>query len=121
MFYLFQLLLYYFYFSPMKQLIPQTLYHQYQSTYSENNDSNTTLLRCKLFDPCSQWTWYIADYDPITKIAFWFVVWLENERWDFDLTELENYRWRMWIWIERDLYYSPCTLKDLIENWDIEP
>jgi hypothetical protein len=58
----------------MKPLIPLELYAQYKEAYSENNSLNTTLFRCKLFDPCSQWTWYVADYDPEAHIAFGYVI-----------------------------------------------
>lgn len=74
------------------------------------------LLWCKLFDPCSGRTRYVANYTIENQVAFWFVEWIESERWDFSVAELEEYTGRLGIGIERDLYYTPCTYHDLLTN-----
>jgi len=54
----------------MKPLIPKELCEQFRDVNLEVEECKDMLLWCKLFDPCSSWTWYVADYDLETKVAF---------------------------------------------------
>ena len=101
----------------MPVLIPQSLYEQYKDCYQEHENLwIETLLRCKIFDPCSWRTWYVADYDPTTEEAFWYVDGLDSERWSFSIQELQWYKWPLGIWLERDLYFTPTTLSILLSK-----
>jgi hypothetical protein len=74
--------------------------------------------RIKLFDPTGSWTWYIASYDPDTRIAYGMVDGFEKEFGSFSMEELVEWEGRFGLPIERDLYFDPCTLKDLASFGD---
>ena len=70
--------------------------------------------RVKLFDPCSGWTWYLAEYDPETRQAYGVVVGNETERGYFDMGELVSHRSNGFgLPIERDLHWTPCPLSEI--------
>ena len=46
----------------------------------------------KLFTPDSNWTWFIAEYDPETEIAWGLVKGLEQEYGSFDMKEIKEIR-----------------------------
>ena len=69
--------------------------------------------KVKLFDPTGSWTWYIASYDPDTRIAYGMVDGFEKEFGSFHMGELVEWEGRFGLPIERDLHFDPCTLKDL--------
>jgi len=44
----------------------------------------------KLFDPCSAATWFLTEYDPVERIAFGYVVGLQEDEFGYiSLTEIE--------------------------------
>ena len=57
------------------------------------------------------WTWYWTEYNPESQIFFGYVIWHEEEWGYFSLIELESYRDKFWLSIERDLYagYMPLS------------
>ena len=69
--------------------------------------------KVKLFDPTGSWTWYIAAYDPETRIAYGLVDGFELEEGDISMTELVAYRGGFGLPIERDLYWEPKTLEQI--------
>lgn len=72
------------------------------------------LCMVKLFNPTGIGTWYIVEYDPISKEAFGYVD-LEYypELGAFNLTELEAYRGEFGIPIERDLGFRPTKWSEI--------
>ena len=74
---------------------------------------NGTMALVKLFDPTGAGTWYIAEYDPETRIAYGAAKIHEFEYGSFSMEELVNYRGRYGLPIERDLGWKPCPLGDL--------
>ena len=76
--------------------------------------SGARVARVKLFDPCSGWTWYLAEYDPETRQAYGVVVGNETERGYFDMGELVSHRSNGFgLPIERDLHWTPCPLSEI--------
>lgn len=71
------------------------------------------MLWVKLFSPVSNWTWYVAAYDPESKIAFGYVEGFENEWGDFSIEELETTPLPFWLRIERDLWFTPVLFPEL--------
>ena len=65
-----------------------------------------SLLRVKLFDPCSRWTWYIQDWDG-EDICFGWVTGFENEWGNFSLKELSEIEGPLSIGIEIDVHFRP--------------
>ena len=98
------------------KLMPQKLYEKYKDSNNQNDSTKDTLLWCKFFTPDSSWTWYVSEYNPETKRAFWYVQWFEDEWWSFSLDELEKVTWPLWLHIERDLYFKPTTYSELIKE-----
>jgi hypothetical protein len=80
---------------------------------TENVSLQDKVLHIKLFTPDSNWTWYIAEYDPKTKIAFGYVRGFEAEWGDFSLEEIAEVRGALGLPIERDLYFKPTKFSEL--------
>jgi len=70
---------------------------------------------CKFFCPWNSWTWYAIEYDG-EDTFFGYVVGLENELGYFSLNELKTLKGFMGLSIERDLYYKPKALKEILSN-----
>lgn len=66
------------------------------------------LVIAKFFNPVGAGTWYATEYNPQTKTFFGFVSIFndDNDEWGyFSLEELESYRGRLGLGIERDIYF----------------
>jgi len=70
--------------------------------------------RIKLFDPTGSWTWYIAAYDPETRIAYGVVDGFEKECGDIYMPDLVEFRGGFGLPIERDLSWKPTPLSQLL-------
>lgn len=68
----------------------------------------------KFFSPDSNWTWYAAEFDG-EDIFYGLVVGHEIELGYFSLAELEKAKGALGLGIERDRYFEPRTLRDLME------
>ena len=66
----------------------------------------------KLFNPTGQGTWYIAGYDPDTRIAYGAADIFEFEYGDFAMAELVAVRARFGLPLERDLHWTPRPLNE---------
>ena len=75
------------------------------------------LLLVKLFNPGGAGTWFIAGYDPETRLAFGVADIQEREVGDFDMAELVALRGRFGLPLERDLHWSPVPLSRVMEGW----
>ena len=77
------------------------------------------LIVAKFFNPTGAGTWYASEYDPNTRIFFGYVSifgdW--NDEWgSFSLEELESYRGRFGLGIERDLYFKEQPASQVIKQ-----
>ena len=69
-----------------------------------------------LFNPTGAGDWYIYEYNEDTQIAFGYVSIFNDhcdEFGDFAVWELQEYKGRMGLGIERDLHWTPQPLKEL--------
>lgn len=74
------------------------------------------LIICRFFNPGGAWTWLALEYEPTEKIFFWYAsLWYEFELGSFSLIELESFRGRFWLRIERDLHFSPKKASEIDE------
>ena len=66
----------------------------------------------KLFNPSGSGSWYIAAYDPESRIAWGMAdIWVgEFELGEFDMQELSDYRGPYGLPLERDLHWTPRPL-----------
>ena len=75
-----------------------------------------TWIRLKLFSPFADWTWYAIEYDPQMHICFGLVKGFETELGDFSLDELGNMHRNGLPLIERDCYFEPVTLDQIVHK-----
>jgi hypothetical protein len=68
----------------------------------------------KFFTPDSNWTWYVTEFDG-KDTCFGLVDGFEKELGYFLLSELETVRGPLGLKIERDFYFKPIKLKELIK------
>ena len=72
-------------------------------------DIKDPIIVAKFFNPIGAGTWYATEYDPKRRIFFGYVSIFGdmNDEWGhFSLDELESYRGRLGLGIERDLYFD---------------
>ena len=63
----------------------------------------------------AQWTWYASEFDG-EAIFFGLVIGFEIELGYFSLKEMREVKGPLGLPIERDLYYNPKTLGELMER-----
>ena len=68
---------------------------------------------CKFFYPDFSWTWYAIEFDG-TDQFYGLVDGDEKELGYFSLTELLGNRGKLGLPIERDRYFNPCRLSDVM-------
>jgi len=73
----------------------------------------------KFFSPDSSWTWYLSEFDG-DGLFFGLVIGMEIELGYISLSELQSARGPLGLPIERDLYYTPKTFRELIEKYQTE-
>ena len=96
------------------KLLDQKTRAKLPELYSQEEKGLDALAQVKFFTPDSNWTWYGTEFDG-EDIFFGFVSGTFDELGNFSLSELEEHRGRMGLPIERDLYFEPKTLKELME------
>ncbi len=82
-------------------------------------DKKDPLVITKFFNPTGAGTWYASEYDPVHKIFFGYVSifgdW--NDEWgSFSLKELESYKGRFGLGIERDLYFEEKPFSQVVKK-----
>lgn len=95
------------------KLITKALEKQLPPLRSQDGKVYDALAIVKIFDPCSQWTWFATEYDPQERMFFGLVIGHEKELGYFSLTELESVRNRWGLPLERDLHFKPTPLKEV--------
>jgi hypothetical protein len=79
-------------------------------TIKEVQQLDDPIAQVKLFNPTGVGTWFIAAYDPATRIAYGIASTHECEEGDIFMPELVEYRGRFGLPIERDLHWTPRPL-----------
>jgi hypothetical protein len=70
----------------------------------------------KFFNPTGAGTWYATEYDPKDKIFFGYasIFGDHNDEWGyFSLEELQSFRGRFGLGIERDLYFDSKPISEV--------
>ncbi len=108
------------------ELLPAELRQQLPSLYAQEH-TRDPIVYAKFFTPSSSWTWYVtegsAQYDPEDPaggegdfLFFGFVIGFEKEWGYFSLNEMESARGPFGLSIERDLYFTPGRLSEVLER-----
>lgn len=90
------------------QLLTKELEAQFKRVEPEECQDPKILVR--YFNPTGSGSWLASEYNPEDKIFFGFVSIFGDDcdEWGyFSLDELESFRGRMGLGIERDLYFTP--------------
>jgi len=98
------------------QLLTKGLLQRFEKV-GRQEDSKDPLVIAKFFNPTGAGTWYATEYDPEEKMFFGYVSifgdW--NDEWgSFSLEELENYRGKFSLGIERDLYFDEKRISEVV-------
>lgn len=83
--------------------------------YSQDGKGYEATAQVKFFTPDGGWTWYATEFDG-DDTFFGLVVGLETELGYFSLQELSSVRGHLGLPIERDLYFTPATLRECKEQ-----
>ena len=95
------------------KLITKAIEKKAQKQYPMGSDMNQMVV-AKFFDPCGGWTWYLMNQDPNDTNYLWGIVkGIYIEMGSFSLNELQAYRGRLGIGIERDKFFKPMKAKDV--------
>ena len=81
------------------------------STIGQGKDA---VAQVKFFTPWSNWTWYAVEYNPEAKLFYGLVDGFEKEVGYFGLEELEEVIGPMGLKIERDMYFDPTPIRELM-------
>lgn len=99
------------------ELLPKELAGKIPNLYEQEYRGGEAIVYVKFFDPCSNWTWYITEFDGVDTF-FGLVVGHFTELGYFSLKELQGVRNYLGLGIERDLHFLPISLKELRESVD---
>lgn len=78
----------------------------------ETENQKDPIVHVKLFHPCSNWTWYITEYDNEEDLCFGLVDGFEIELGYFSLQELQEINIRS-LSVEVDKFWSPTPLSEV--------
>lgn len=88
-----------------------------QAQFSKGSDLESQVVVAKFFNPTGAGTWYLMNQDPADADYYWGICHIfEWEIGSFSKSELENYKGRMGLSIERDLYFTEINAKELWEK-----
>ncbi len=102
-------------YHPRRQkLLDQENRNKFPKLYEGENKGLDVKAVVKFFTPDSSWTWYASEFDG-EDIFYGLVVGFEIELGYFSLSDLEQAEGPLGLPIERDRYFEPMTLKDLMD------
>ena len=82
--------------------------------YSQDGKGTDAVAVVKFFTPDSSWTWYATEFDG-EETFFGLVDGHEKELGYFHLSELASARGPMGLPIERDRFFTPVALQELMQ------
>lgn len=94
------------------ELLTKELEGKLPKLYEQENKGDEAMVHMKFFDPCSNWTWFVTEFDGVDTF-FGLVIGHETEFGYFSLKELQDCKGPLGLGIERDLYFNPMPLKEL--------
>lgn len=96
------------------KLLTKELEAKLPSLYANDGKGDEAIALVKFFTPDSSWIWYATEYDPVERVFFGLVDGLEKELGYFSLDELESVKGPLGLRIERDIYFEPIRIKELL-------
>ena len=99
------------------KLFTKEIEEKAQAQYPLGSDLEKQMVVAKFFTPTGSATFYLLNQDPNDPDYLWGICFIfEWEIGSFSKSELENYKGRMGLGIERDLYFTEANAKELWEN-----
>jgi hypothetical protein len=100
------------------KLMTKKLERRFAQVGSQENVKDPLII-AKFFNPTGAGTWYATEYDPKTRTFFGYASifgdW--NDEWGyFSLEDLESYRGKFGLGIERDLYFEEKPSSQIIKR-----
>ena len=96
------------------KLINEEIKNILPKLYDQDSKGLKAIAYVKFFTPDSNWTWYATEFDG-EDTFFGLVDGFCKELGYFSLSELESVRGPLGLKIERDLYFEPTTLEELMK------
>ena len=93
-----------------EELFPPEVLEKLPALYATEGQADA-VVTVKLFYPCFHYTWFLMEYDPQEKLAFALVDGDFCELGLVSIEELLTTRDKLGNEIERDLYFTPISLR----------
>ena len=81
----------------------------------ETGEQGDPVAQVKFFYPDFGWTWYGVEFDG-EDLFYGLVDGFEKELGSFSLSELLQNRGKLWCEIERDVYFTPTPIRELLRR-----
>jgi len=96
------------------KLLTKEILEKLPKLYTQEEKGLDAVAVVKFFTPDSNWTWYATEFDG-DDLFFGLVDGFEKEIGYFRLSELQSVKGTLGLPIERDMYFKPKTLKELMD------
>lgn len=96
------------------KLLTKEILEKLPKLYSQEEKGLEAVAIVKFFTPDSNWTWYATEFDG-DDLFFGLVEGFEKEIGYFRLSELQSVKGALGLPIERDMYFKPKTLRELMD------
>lgn len=95
------------------KLLTKEILEKLPKIYSQEEKGLEAVAIVKFFTPDSNWTWYATEFDG-DDLFFGLVEGFEKEIGYFRLSELQSVKGALGLPIERDMFFKPKTLNELM-------
>ena len=97
------------------QLLTKEIRRRLPPLYGNEEKGLDALAIVKFFTPDSSWTWYASEFDG-DDLFFGLAVGFEPELGYFRLSELQTVRGELGLPVERDRFFTPTPLRELLDK-----
>ncbi|WKZ27960.1 MAG: DUF2958 domain-containing protein [Candidatus Dojkabacteria bacterium] len=95
------------------KLLTKEILEKLPKLYTQEEKGLEAVAIVKFFTPDSNWTWYATEFDG-EDLFFGLVEGFEKEIGYFRLSELQSVKGALGLPIERDMFFKPKTLNELM-------
>ena len=102
------------------KLLTEELIKEFQKQGDTSNKKPEEVkIIAKYFNPTGAGSWFATEYDPVDRVFFGYANLGDPEMAElgtFSLDELQSYKGKFGLGIERDLHFHGKTLKDVLDK-----
>ena len=95
------------------RLINNEIKNRLPKLFEQESKGLNAIAYVKFFTPDSNWTWYVTEFDGV-DIFYGLVDGLYKEIGYFSLSELKSVRGPLGLKVEKDLYFKPTKIGELM-------